>query len=171
MEWPQALISTIFAVILLGMGILMMINIADPQIGTLERFSYDLEARYIVARIYNSPNCLAWEEEYTDRDSIKKMQVHAGTIDLRKGNDIDALRNIISECLSSPKIEINYELVRADGALLIESKEGFGTKRVGRFSYTRTPDELISDYYFVKVIQQDSSLADGILFTEVAFYK
>ena len=170
MEWPQALISTIFAVILLGVGILMMVSVADPQVGALERLNYDLEARSVAARIYNSPNCLAWEEEYTDRDSIKKMQVHAGTIDLRKGTDVLALKKIVSNCLSSTLVEINYELVRSDGALLIESQKGFGTKRAGRFSYARTPNDLISDYYFVKIIQQDGSFADGILFTEVAFY-
>jgi len=34
-----------------------------------------------------------------------------------------------------------------------------------------TPDDLISDYYFVKIRQQDQSFTDGRLLVEVAFYR
>ncbi|MBS3063910.1 MAG: hypothetical protein J4445_00475 [DPANN group archaeon] len=176
MEWPQALISTIFAVILLGVGLFMLFEVAKPQADYPDLLSEELEAQIIAERIFNSPNCLAWEEKYIDKDGVQKYLVHAGTIDLTKGNNVgifdpNLIRGIMSGCLRASKIEVNYELIRNDGALLIESQEGFGTKRVGRFSYTRTPDDLISDYYFVKIRQQDQSFTDGRLLVEVAFYR
>ncbi|MEK6923486.1 MAG: hypothetical protein AABW84_02235 [Nanoarchaeota archaeon] len=176
MEWPQALISTIFAVILLGVGLFMMYEIAKPQADYPILLSEELEARILAERIFNSPSCLAWEEIYFDKAGMQKYLVHAGTIDLTNGNSVGSfnpnlIRAAISECLKSSKTEINYELVRNDGAVLIESQEGFSTIKKGQFSYAKNPDKLIRDYYFVKIRQQDESFADGRLLVEVAFHR
>lgn len=176
MEWPQALISTIFAVILLGIGLFMMYEIAQPQADYPDLLSEELEARIIAERIFNSPSCLAWEELYLDKDGTQKYLVHAGTIDLTKGNNVgifnpNLIHGVLSGCLRADKTKINYELVRNDGVVLMESEEGFSTIKAERFTYTKNPASLIRDYYFVKIRQQDESFTDGRLLVEVAFYR
>ncbi|MBS3065348.1 MAG: hypothetical protein J4451_02505 [DPANN group archaeon] len=157
MEWPQALISTVFALILFGMGLFMMFKIAEPVITNTEFLTYELEAGILAARIYNSPDCLAWEENIGG-----KIAVHSGVIDLSKHNPSetldDGLRIKVKSCLQSNSVPVNIGLTDSNGNEIVTAQKIiYKNKYVAR------------DYYLVKIKQLDGTFTDGRLFVEVAF--
>ena len=147
-EWPSFLISSIFSMLLFIIGIFIVLDVAKSTETTFKTDIAQLNFDSSAARVLNSADCLAWEEQ-----TPAGYLVHAGIIDTSKMQS-----NRLSGCLSGAKyyVEAKYNSVQLsakNGGMIVSNDVIYvGTTRV-------SPDQ--DDWFAVKVYD-NGNLYDGV---------
>jgi len=91
--WPTQLLSTVFSLVLLLIGIFIMNDVIKFVDANEIKYTGTLNFYTVAARVMNSPDCAAWEESYPGQATI--YQPHLGIIDISKFNNTK-----IQKCIS-----------------------------------------------------------------------
>lgn len=79
-EWPTVLVSTVFSMILLIIGVMMVADVVSSADVKSISITKGIGFNILAARVMNSPACAAWEEVFFPGDTVSYTP-HAGIID------------------------------------------------------------------------------------------
>lgn len=95
-QWPTALLSMVFSMVLLIFGTMILADAAKAINVNDVKYQGTVNFYAVAARVMNSPDCAAWEEYYENG-----YQPHLGIIDFNSFN-----QNRIENCIKDRNFAI-----------------------------------------------------------------
>lgn len=141
-DWPAALLSMIFSVVLLLFGTMIIIDVVKfAEVKSVDYIG-NLNFYALSTRIINSPDCAAWEESF-DSGNALSYKPRLGIIDITKFNG-----DRIQKCISGNKFLMTLSYNKKE--VKIEKDPG------------KLPGDTTREIYPVRVLE-NGMFYDGML--------